>query len=64
MYRTKRLCQRVKRILSQAQEPERASLKGLEVSESGWGEFIEAGGEDRRKEPRRPVSCPGSASPR
>jgi hypothetical protein len=52
MHTTRRISARVRRILSKLSEPERASLQGLEVSESGWGEFIEAGGQDRRKTPR------------
>ena len=49
---TRRLSSRVRRMVAKLAEPERAQLDGLEVRPSGWGEFVEAGGEDRRKEPR------------
>ncbi len=58
MHRTKRLCQRVRRILEQSRSEERARLDGLEVSVSGFSEWLEAGGE-RRKKPRlvKPPVC-------
>jgi hypothetical protein len=53
MHKTRRLSPRFRRLIARMLEPERAQLDGLEVTPSGWGEFIEAGGEDRRKEPRQ-----------
>ncbi|MFN4116239.1 MAG: hypothetical protein ACK4F7_07050 [Inhella sp.] len=46
----------------EAQPPQRASLEGLEVSESDFGEWLEAGGErraDRRE--TTPTSSAGDA---
>ena len=52
MHTTRRLGSRVKRLLAKLAEHQRAQLDGLEVRPSGFGEWLEAGGE-RRKE-RRP----------
>lgn len=45
MYRTRHLAPRVRRLLNQLSLDERARLDGLEVRASGFGEWLEAGGE-------------------
>jgi hypothetical protein len=49
---TRRLGSRVRRIVAKLAQEDRAQLDGLEVRQSGFGEWREAGGWDRRKKPR------------
>lgn len=40
--------------LQRAKDETRAQLKGLDVLDTDFGEWLKAGGEDRRKLPRDP----------
>jgi len=49
--------------LQRAKDETRAQLQGLDVQDTDFGEWLKAGGEDRRKGPRDPLA-PAFKGPR
>ncbi|MFN4115744.1 MAG: hypothetical protein ACK4F7_04490 [Inhella sp.] len=51
MHKTRRISQRLRRLLAALTSDQRASLQGLDVQPSDFGAWLDAGG-DRRQGPR------------
>lgn len=52
MHKTRRISQRLRRLLAARMADQRAQLHGVEVTESDFGAWLDAGGADRRRTPR------------